>query len=70
MLLMTISLREFPTLEELAGWPFDEAADAPQVTESDIDVAAEIRDEDTEYAEHRDDDNRRRENKWNPYTWG
>jgi hypothetical protein len=43
---------------------------APQVTESDIDVAAEIRDEDTEYVEHRDDDNHRRESKWNPYSWG
>ena len=40
----------------------------PFVTEADIDVAAEIRDEDEAY-EDRDDDDRRRENKWNPYSW-
>jgi hypothetical protein len=69
VLLMTVSFREFPTLEELAGWPHDEADDAPQVIESDIDVAAEIADEDEEYENgraYRD----RRENKWNPYSWG
>jgi hypothetical protein len=67
---MTISLREFPTLEELAGWPYDEADNPAVITDADIDVAAEILDEDTEYTEHRDDDDRRGENKWNPYTWG
>jgi hypothetical protein len=69
VLLVTISLREFPTLEELAGWPWNEDDDAPQVTEADIDVAAEIAEEDTEYTEHYED-RRRLENKWDAYTWG
>jgi hypothetical protein len=61
VLLMTISFREFPILEELAGWPWNEDDDAPQVTEADIDVAAEIAEEDTEYTEHYED-RRRLEN--------
>ena len=66
---MTISVREFPTLEELAGWPWDEDDNPPVVTEADIDVAAEIADEDAEYTEHRGYEHRR-ENKWDPFTWG
>jgi hypothetical protein len=70
VLLVTISLREFPTLEELAGWPFDEDDNPPVITDADIDVAAEIADEDTEYTEQCAYEDHRGENKWNPFTWG
>ena len=53
----------------MAGWPWDEDDNPPFVTEADIDVAAEIADEDTEYTEHRGYEHRR-ENKWDPFTWG
>jgi hypothetical protein len=39
------------TLEELAGWPYDEDDNPAQITEADIDIAAEIR-EDDELVEH------------------
>jgi hypothetical protein len=39
------------TSEELAGWAYDENGDPTVVTESDIDIAADIADED-EFAEH------------------
>jgi hypothetical protein len=42
---------DYPTLEELAGWPYDENDDNPVITESDIDDPAEIREAD-EFAEH------------------
>jgi hypothetical protein len=39
-------------IEELAEWaPYDESGDPTVVTESDIDIAADIADED-EFAEH------------------
>lgn len=28
--------KQFPTLEELAGWPYDEDNDRPVITESDV----------------------------------
>jgi hypothetical protein len=43
--------REYESLEELAGWPFDEHDNPPVIREVDIDIVAEIRDAD-ETAEH------------------
>jgi hypothetical protein len=57
--------REVPSMEEEYGWPYDEDDDPPIVTESDIDVAAEIEADD----EGIDYDEPRRENKWNSDTW-
>jgi hypothetical protein len=40
---------DYPTLEELAGWLYDEDDNPPVIREVDIDIAAEIRWEDSEY---------------------
>jgi hypothetical protein len=60
------------TLEELAGWPWNEDDDRPQIFEADIDLAAEAGDPNPLHDPEVDDDPpccSGPGNKWNPASW-